>query len=69
MQKLLRKYIQGDATDAEKAQVLAWLDAHPDHVREYMALRKLYAIEVWHAEEASKTLIGGVKYGLTTGCI
>lgn len=61
MQKLLRKYIQGDATDAEKAQVLAWLDAHPDHVREYMALRKLYAIEVWHAEEASKTLMGGGK--------
>ena len=55
MQKLLRKYIQGDATDAEKAQVLAWLDEDPDHVREYMALRKLYAIEVWHAEEALDT--------------
>ena len=61
MQKLLRKYIQGDATDAEKAQVLAWLDEDPDHVREYMALRKLYAIEVWHAEEASEALMVGGK--------
>lgn len=58
MQAILRKYIQGDATDAEKSQVLAWLDEHPDHVQEYMALRKLYAIEVWHTKELSELPMG-----------
>lgn len=58
MQKLLRKYIQGDATEVEKAQVLTWLDEDPDHVREYMALRKLYAIEVWHGGDVQKESTG-----------
>ncbi len=46
-QELLQKYIAGEATEAEKQQVTGWLHADAQHMREYMALRKLYDISLW----------------------
>lgn len=46
--ELLIKYLQGDATDQEKTEVVAWLDAAPANMKEYHALQKLYLYTLWH---------------------
>lgn len=46
-QKLLQRYITGDATDDEKAKVLDWLDADEANVKEFMSLRKLHDLYLW----------------------
>ena len=44
---LLIRYIQGDATDREKEMIVTWLDSDSEHMREYLALRKLFDITNW----------------------
>lgn len=46
--ELLIKYLQGDATNGEKAEVVAWLDADQANMKEYHALQKLYLYTLWH---------------------
>ncbi|MGV8829051.1 MAG: FecR domain-containing protein [Breznakibacter sp.] len=46
--ELLIKYLQGDATDHEKTEVVAWLDVDPANMKEYHALQKLYLYTLWH---------------------
>lgn len=46
--ELLIKYLQGDATNDEKAEVMTWLDAEPANMKEYHALQKLYLYTLWH---------------------
>ncbi len=48
MEKLLLKYIQGECNDEEKALVVEWLDTDPKNLKEYLALRKLNDIAIWH---------------------
>lgn len=45
--RLLQRYIAGNATEAERKQVAEWIDESPEHLREYMAQRKLHDIVVW----------------------
>ena len=52
--ELLQKYIAGDATESEKKLVTEWIQASPENMREYMALRKLYDMALWHAEPEAK---------------
>ncbi len=44
---LLISYIKGNATDQEKVTITRWLDADPDHMREYLVLCKLHDITIW----------------------
>jgi transmembrane sensor len=44
---LLLRYIEGNCTDQDKEFIAEWLDASPEHMKEYLALRKLYDISVW----------------------
>lgn len=48
MEKLLLKYLQGECNDEEKALVVKWLDSSPENLKEYLALRKLNDIAIWH---------------------
>ncbi|WP_321332364.1 FecR family protein [uncultured Bacteroides sp.] len=49
--KLLQRYIAGEATMAEKKLVIEWLNEDERNMREYMALRKLHDITLWHTDE------------------
>nr|WP_320059675.1 FecR family protein [uncultured Bacteroides sp.] len=51
---LLQKYIIGDATLDEKEQVVYWIEASQENMREYMALRKMYDIQIWHNSDIKK---------------
>jgi ferric-dicitrate binding protein FerR (iron transport regulator) len=44
--KLLQQYVEGNVTAEEIEQVVDWLDASEEHVREYMAVHKLYDISL-----------------------
>ncbi len=46
-QKLLMRYISGDATEVEKADVAKWLNADPVNMREFLKLRELHDIMIW----------------------
>lgn len=50
MTELLQRYIKGDASEEEKQRIIRWLEESPENMHEYMALRKLYDISVWHAD-------------------
>ena len=49
-QESLIRYIVGDATTEEKSSIAIWLDADPEHMREFLAFRKLYDITLWHED-------------------
>jgi ferric-dicitrate binding protein FerR (iron transport regulator) len=55
-ENLLQRYVEGNVTPEETRTVVEWLDADGEHVREYMALHKLYDISVCHgaAQRRSK---------------
>ena len=49
----LMRYIVGDTNDEEKSKVAEWLDSDTAHMREFLALRKIYDITLWqNADEA-----------------
>ena len=57
--QLLRKYIAGRATQAERDRVVEWIDESPDNMRQYMAERRLYEISLWRTngdDKARKTV-------------
>lgn len=56
--KILNKYIEGDASQAEKETVQLWIESDINNRKELMALRTLYDITLAHSQEASKK--GGV---------
>lgn len=58
-QEILNRYLAGDAVRKKKQMVAQWLDADPQHMREYLALRKLYDITLW--QEKPATVIEGKK--------
>jgi len=49
-QESLIRYIVGDATAEEKSSIAEWLDADPEHMRKFLAFRKLYDITLWNEE-------------------
>lgn len=52
--ELIIKYIEGDATDSEMVAITNWLDADPENMKEYLALRKLHDITIWQTSPAVK---------------
>lgn len=52
--EILLKYIDGNATDQEKVSITNWLDSEPEHMKEFLALRKLNDISIWQSRAASK---------------
>ena len=52
-QEILNRYLTGDASAEEKQMVVRWLDADPQHMREYLALRKLQDITLWQEKPAA----------------
>ena len=52
--ELLLKYIDGDCTDQEKVNITGWLDSDPEHMREFLALRKLHDITIWQTSPGAK---------------
>lgn len=50
MKELLVKYINGNCTDQEKIAVVNWLDASPENMKEYLALRKLQDMAIWQSD-------------------
>lgn len=53
--ELLLRYIEGDATDQEKVTITGWLDSNPEHMKEYLALRKLHDIAIWQSSPGNQT--------------
>jgi len=60
-QESLIRYITGDATETEKAAMAQWLDADSEHMREFLAFRKLYDITLWQEENKEAQLINPSK--------
>ena len=52
-QEILNRYLTGDASAEEKQMVVRWLDADPQHMREYLALRMLHDITLWQEKPAA----------------
>jgi ferric-dicitrate binding protein FerR (iron transport regulator) len=51
---ILRRYIEGNAGAGEERQVILWLEENPEHVREYLKLRKLYNLQLWNMEKPAE---------------
>jgi len=64
-QETLLRYISGDATETEKAEMAQWLDANPENMREFLAFRKLYDITLWQEENKETQLINPSKKEFT----
>lgn len=59
-QGILKRYIEGYATSAEKAHVTLWAKADENNMKELIALRKLYDVTLWknnkiHPDHRKKT--------------
>ncbi|MCY6357952.1 FecR family protein [Bacteroides thetaiotaomicron] len=54
-QNLLLKYISGKASQREKEEVAAWIDADAANLKEFMSLRKSYDALVWQDADELKT--------------
>jgi ferric-dicitrate binding protein FerR (iron transport regulator) len=52
--KLLQQYVEGNVTAEEIEQVVDWLDASEEHVREFMAIHKLYDISLMNKPALEK---------------
>ena len=52
-QNLLLKYISGKASQREKEEVAAWIDADAANLKEFMSLRKSYDALVWQDDTNS----------------
>lgn len=57
MEQLLQRYIRGKVSEEERLKVVSWLDESPDNMREFLALRKLYDISLWHRIQSKKHFI------------
>ena len=57
MEQLLQRYIRGKVSEEERLKVVSWLDESPDNMREFLALRKLYDISLWHTDTIGYLLL------------
>lgn len=64
MEELLQRYIKGEVTEDERIRVVVWLDESPDHMDEYIVLRKLYDITLWNDKVKDPLSIKGKKRSL-----
>lgn len=49
--KLLYRYLSGDCSDEDRIEVAKWIDESPDHLEEYLSLRKINDISIWRLED------------------
>lgn len=54
MDQLLQRYIRGEVSGEERQKVVLWLEESPKNMREFLALRKLYDISLWQADNHQK---------------
>lgn len=54
MKELLLKYIKGECSEPEKAEIANWIDADSKNRNEYLALRKLNDIFIWQDNPITK---------------
>lgn len=54
-EKLLQKYIAGDATSEEKEDVLHWIKADKKNMKEFLSVRKLYDFTIWQPNQIMET--------------
>jgi len=52
--QILIRYIEGNATPEQKRDIILWLDESPEHMREYVLLRKLNNLSVWNTERSKE---------------
>jgi len=55
--EILKKYLEGNASDIEKEKVMLWIEASPEHAKEFMKLRRLYDIELFLKPKYTSTTI------------
>ncbi len=60
----LIRYITGDATEEEIIHITQWLDSDSEHMREFLAMRKLYDITLWQSEDKANHQSLPVKSGI-----
>lgn len=61
--EILQRYVEGNVTDKEVAIIVNWLNEDEAHVREYMALHKLYEISILN-NDAFKNITLQKKYNI-----
>ena len=49
-QKLIQKYISGDATQEEKEEIARWLQADEKNRKQLLSYRKMYDLTIWQEE-------------------
>ncbi|MEI6143875.1 MAG: FecR family protein, partial [Mariniphaga sp.] len=54
--ELLLKYIGGKVTDQERESITLWLDQSPENMKEYLRLRKIQDITIWHEPPLTNTV-------------
>lgn len=59
--ELLQRYIEGNVTAKEAEQVVDWLDADEENVKEFMALHKAFDISVMN-QPAAQSLQNRAKH-------
>ncbi|MCD8044267.1 MAG: FecR family protein [Tannerellaceae bacterium] len=52
---LLQKYIEGNANQQEKEEIVQWLDASSQHMDEYLLMRNIYEVTLWNNTDKSTT--------------
>lgn len=67
--KTLQRYVEGNVSPEEIDEVVDWLDADESHVREYMALHKLYDISVFNQPQNKSTRKKGIQIPFRKICI
>ena len=50
--ELLQKYIQGDASEAEREEVTLWIQESPENLKRYRTERKLFEALLWKGDDA-----------------
>lgn len=54
-EKLLHKYIAGDANPQEKETVVRWMEADKKNMEEFLSARKLYDFTVWQPDQVRES--------------
>ncbi len=54
-QQLLYKYLKGIASEAEKLEMLEWIEASSENRKEFMRFRRLYDSAIW-SDETEKSI-------------
>ena len=54
----LYNYIKGEVSLDEKGEITRWLEADPNHMKEFLALRKLHDLSLWYKKKEEISSVG-----------